>query len=480
MKLLHCLHEGQETYVEYYIEVESNEFIHTKEQIQAEGWNLLEEHTIASNTFATFSKGEDAIFVSFYPELKEMQKITEPKSTYLNYKDEAKEQTFPVLLRQIDLSDFGLSYVIRISDGRLIVFDGGFPYEEDVDKLMSTMCEFSEGEKPQIAAWIMSHPHIDHYQSYLVFHEKYKDEVTIEKFIYNFPGTSEEDCEAYPAIAKEKEYIRIDEFNQKVEEIGCPVYRAHTGQIYQLGDVRLEILSSPDHTLMQGLNELNSISLMMKMEIAGQTIFWGMDGQFKKSKLVERYGSYLKSDILQIPHHSFSGGTKEGYALIDPTVCLLPGFEQVSYGWHSIRREENHYLISELHVQDYLAGGRGDITIELPYTPRENGKALLFHRVQEEQKRMGSKSWIFMDLSKEETEFSILNMSVKDVEVNIELFFEEANMLIRFLKVKAGKRCVTRMNLAELAEIQESGFTAYFFSDWPVVIKGAKAADYIG
>lgn len=478
MNLLHRVHEGKGTYVAYYEDVDFMEFHNEKEKVEADGYALQEEHEINQNIFCIYAKNKDAIFISYYPSLFEMHVVTEPNCTFLEYEDKVVERTLPVLLRQIDLEDFGLSYVIRMSDGRFLLFDGGMPFEADADKLMRTLQEFSVDEKPRIAAWIMSHPHVDHYQNYLIFHDKYRNDVIIEKFIYNFPDTSEEDCREIPGIVKEKEKEKLEEFHQKVEETKVPIYRAHTGQIFQMGDVRMEILSSPDNTLVPQIVNLNHISLMIKMEIAGQTIFWGTDGKFSAAKLAERFGKHLKCDIMQVPHHSFPGGSKEGYALIDPEVCLLPGFERVSYGWHAIRLEENHFLYTELHVKDCLAGGRGDITIQLPYKPRENGKELLFHRIKEEQKAMGSKSWIFMDLTKEETSFSILNMSVKEVEVQMEIYFDDAKKIIRHLKAKVGKRSVGKVDLAELASLGDEEFTVHFFCDWPVVIKGAKPADY--
>ena len=42
-------------------------------------------------------------------------------------------------ITQIALEDFGMSYVIRLSDGRFIVIDGGRDFEPESDKLFKAL-----------------------------------------------------------------------------------------------------------------------------------------------------------------------------------------------------------------------------------------------------------------------------------------------------------------------------------------------------
>ena len=64
-------------------------------------------------------------------------------------------------------------------------------------------------------------------------------------------------------------------------------------------------------------------------------MLWTNDAAFSHAKLPERYGEYLKADILQIPHHGFQSGSAEaeisGYDLIRPRVCLLPVSDYCAY-----------------------------------------------------------------------------------------------------------------------------------------------------
>ena len=382
-KCLYRSHEGQGVFTECYQEISEEQSVEYCKQLEKDGFSLYEEHGLGVNTFYTYTKGQDVHFVSYYPNVQEMHVVSEPNSNWLQYSDNRGEDKVSTLLRQIDLEDFGESYVIRLRDGRMIVFDGGFEYEADADKLMKTLKEFSLDERPQIAAWIMTHPHLDHYRCFLIFEEKYGEQVEIEKFIYNFPDTGEEEFEALPGLTKFEEAKYLERMYAAVERTGARVYRSHTGQVYRIGNAKLEILSSPDNTMEPPVKDLNLLSLVIRREIEGQIILWGGDTYFGKARLARRYGPYLKSDIFQIPHHGFQGGDERAYDFINPSVCLICGFDRVWLGneFHFYELSYNQHLIYNMDIQEYLAGGSGDITLKLPYMPRADGKVELIERI---------------------------------------------------------------------------------------------------
>lgn len=69
-----------------------------------------------------------------------------------------------------------MSYVIRLTDGRFIVIDGGREFEPDSERLYQCLKNGSSGQNPVIAAWIMTHPHSDHFHCFIEF----MDHVTIQ------------------------------------------------------------------------------------------------------------------------------------------------------------------------------------------------------------------------------------------------------------------------------------------------------------
>lgn len=127
------------------------------------GYEVRENRTEV-NSFAILKKDNDLVLIGYYPSVKEMLLVTEPDSTYFSFKDTPCNEKTDATITQIDLLDFGLSYVVRLLDGRFIIFDGGWEFEPDADNLMKSLSDQSPYEKPIIAAWIMTHPHIDHYR----------------------------------------------------------------------------------------------------------------------------------------------------------------------------------------------------------------------------------------------------------------------------------------------------------------------------
>jgi len=451
-------------------------------------------HSFGDAEFTRFTDGDNALYLSYYPGIGEMRLIREEKSAYLHYADAAGPECTSAALTQIDLEDFGLSYVIRLRDGRYIVFDGGCPFEPDADSLMRSLETQAEGRPIRVAAWIMTHPHRDHYRNFPIFWKKYAASVTIEKFLYNFPDVR--DTENIPRLLLKEEIPNIRLFEECVRESGAQVYKTHTGQIYRVGGVRMEILSSPDDTYFPPINDLNHLSLVIRMEIEGQIILWGGDAFFPVAKLAERFGSYLKSDILQVPHHGFVGGREQEYALINPRICLYASFDYDCFENFNIYMPHNRFLFFDLNVEDLFVGGSGDIVLPLPCEPRPNGRKLYLDQIKETQDGLGARSWCFMDVTADTCTFSVLNLTAYKIDVWADLFFENSADTVVSVKIAAPGRSVKKFTLTNPEEAdpeakyyhphslakkgipEGSTFAVRFRSRYPVVIRGDKAPDY--
>ena len=74
--------------------------------------------------------------------------------------------------------------------------------------------------------------------------------------------------------------------------------------------------------------------------------------------LVMVMGDALKCDILQVPHHGCSGGTKWFFDACDPRVALFSTAEDKYYERIATNRAWNRYLLTKLHVEkSYYADG---------------------------------------------------------------------------------------------------------------------------
>jgi len=466
------------------------------DSLQQDDWRNRGTHRFGENEFTEFEKDGDAVYLSYFPALSEMRTVAEENSAYLRYTDAPGRAVTSCTMTQISLEDFGLSYVVRLEDGRFIVFDGGWDFEPDADSLMRTLKTQSEERPIRVAAWIMTHPHLDHYRCFAVMWEKYaaSTPITVEKFIYNFPDP--DDTENVPEMARDDDVRFIKKMQACIAETGADVYKAHTGQVYEIGDVRMEVLSSPDDVFIVPVTNTNPFSLVIRMSIAGQTILWCADSSFGSTKIAERYGTYLKADILQVPHHGFGGGTERGYALIDPVTCFASSFERDYFETMNIYMPHNRFLLYNLHVEEFFCGGRGDITVELPYTPRPNGRKLYLDRIDEVQRGIGAKSWFFTDITAESCVFSIVNATATSITVYADLIFEESKDYVDSIKIIAPPRTVrkyrlndpadadpdalffNRVSLAKKGIPEGSTFTVRLRAQYPVVITGPHAPAY--
>ena len=431
---------------------------------EGEGFSKKEERQRDGNLFAAYLKDSTGIFVSYFSALSELSIVVEENCRYFDYTDSPAGVSVTPQITQIALEDFGMSYAIRLPDGRFILIDGGREFEIDADKLFRCLKSGSPFDTPVIAAWIMTHPHSDHYFCFIPFMNKYADSVKIEKFILNFPEA--DDYIHYPKLEKYSlEYMpRMFEL---IEKTGAPIYMAHTGQMYRIGDAVCEILASMDNTIHLSDN-INAASLVIRMELGGQVILWATDASFSKAKLPERWGSYLKADILQVPHHGFQCGTAEaemaGYDLIKPDVCFLPAIDYNAYNFFCIHQKGTNHLYKLDCVKEVITGDV-ERTVTLPYEAPSHAKREVERKYISGLENNGARTWIFTELwtdRKEDFNFTILNTAIVTATVWIELFFEDPASTVRFIKaeVKGG-----RMRRLSIIGDEVDGDARYFNSD---------------
>ena len=376
-------HEGTGVYTESYECVKEDAYSAGVEAFLLAGFSVKEEYNMGPMKFSALEKAGDATFISYFKDEEVLFLVTEPNTGYFAYSDKKREVKTTASLTQLDLSDFGLSYLIRLPDGRFIVIDGGFIYDVDSDNLLKRMKERAGGEDIVIAAWIMTHAHQDHYRCFISFMEKYSDEVTVEKFIYNFPDASEDEYEPWPALKNDDEVAFLKRFYALVEKTGAPVYRAHTGQIYNVGDAKIEMLGTPDDNENVPVRGFNYVSLVMKMTLAGQVILFAGDRQFQHSMLVDLWKDYLKCDIMQIPHHGFHGGTMRFYEYADARVYFAPTLHLDCYEKILKNYDFNLHVWFDREPDDYITGSFGDVTVDLPYFPAPERKLQLKKYLEE-------------------------------------------------------------------------------------------------
>ena len=491
--------EGGGCVVYSFTDVREREYFDYLASLLASGYEYIEQYALGTAQVTVYKKGEDVLLSTYFPSIREARVVTEPGSAYLTFSDSPRAERVKPLMTQIDLEDFGTSVVFRLPDGRFIIYDGGREFEPDADKLVKCLKEQSPDSVPTVAAWIMTHPHCDHYRCFVTAYEKYPDAFTVERFIYNFNDLSESDFERVPGLLKEADWLR--RFEECVMRTGAQVYRAHTGQVYEFSGARLEMLSTPDDTLVVPVTDINSLSLVVKMTVAGQVVMLCADAFLGAMNLAGRYGEYLKSDILQPPHHMFIGGDIDAYNLIDPAVCVVPSFEDDVFArispYQKRCKTENCHLFYNLNVEEFFTGSTGNVVLALPYKPRSNGRKLYLEKLEKYRRSMGAESWFFMNLGVEDCDFSFVNISCEAAEVFAELYGENvAEGYVHAIKLSVPATQTSSFNIFNPEDadgdalyynphsLKKKGipegatFSVQFKSDIPIVIQGKKPADY--
>ena len=347
-----------------------------------DGYTLISERTAARNRFYVYRKGDDALFLSYFPVLSEARIVEEENSLHFSFADKCGEEIVTPTLTQLDLADFAMCYVIRMADGRFIVIDMGY-YPEDIETLFDVLQERAEGREIRIAAWILTHPHVDHYHGVMPFLRKYGDRLTVEKMLFTFPECVPSDLDLLPDLgSKFDDMHKIPELRECMRERGIPEYRAHTGVIYNIGGAEIEILNSPDDNLYPNVRNCNNISLAFTFTYKGQKIFFGGDYQFQAApwrgyRFTDVWGDYIKSDIMQVPHHGFHGATKQLIEDCNAHTYFTPSFEADVFLNIGCKYDFNQLSWLRPETLDFYTGSTGNVTVELPYTPRKDGREKL-------------------------------------------------------------------------------------------------------
>lgn len=237
------------------------------------------------------------------------------------------------------------SYVIKTSNGKLIVIDGGIDGEgKDRDPYMPaalrTIAGVGQDGYFEVEAWFLSHAHKDHMYELSKMMAAYSQDANykINNIYFDFPEFGSDE---YPAENADMDIAKLKEnMNKYGEVIGAQVKEGSTyyddlngavintkaiadGLSFEIDGVRIEILQTWDPA--DGTSNLNDTSLVLRMFIGEQSVLFLNDlGSIGGRRLLATYGDQLKSDIVQMAHHGQGGVTKEVYAAIGAQVHLWP------------------------------------------------------------------------------------------------------------------------------------------------------------
>ena len=224
----------------------------------------------------------------------------------------------------------GMCFIITLEDGRYIVIDGGYGnYEKNGASRSSLDSQIiyqylhrhkKRAGKITIAAWIFTHPHPDHYSAFIKFNELYSD-VDIQSFVYN-----NGDFSTYSTIHPLNSFLS--------DELPCIIKRSypnakiikpHTAQGLKFCNVTLTAIYTQELAIPYFKPIINNTSLVFRMRVKNTTVLFMADCDIEATELITRiYQGSIKSDIMQVNHHGYSGATINLYDCVNPDYTIWP------------------------------------------------------------------------------------------------------------------------------------------------------------
>ena len=367
------------------------------ELLEKSGYTAYTTSTISGSYFIVMYNKDYTVNAGYYNNLSEVRIIIEPFSekTLPTQKSDAA----PVTTSQISMigvegiysgeyQQNGMCIIYRLSDGSFVIVDGGHHgnssiYAANIIKALREQSkEYAKTDKDiTIAAWIISHPHTDHFGTLMNEYKQFT-KFNFERIMVNFwPEAAFETAKATTSSFATGLYKNYNKTVSVAREIGVDYVTPHVGQVWWFGDTSFEILYTIESYLPKVATGFNTSSIVFRStttDASGKSTTAIITGDATGHALAvcnKMYKNNLKCDIVQVAHHGGGTGgansdTKSAYALMKPSVVLWPvganHFSTVAANaYNNALLEGQNPNFAEL----YVAGWQGNtVTIPLPYT----------------------------------------------------------------------------------------------------------------
>ncbi len=322
-----------------------------------------ETNQIGKNPFCFIGSGENLIGVGFSPNNKEIRVTCETGNDYFSVFPEHGKGTANAvpLLTQCHLAcmsaDCGMSYVLRTTDGRFILIDGGEDDYEESERLFDLLCAQTEtGGKPIVAACFITHLHDDHTTAFCRLWKDHKDDFVLESLIYNI--VPDKFNVVYP-------HAVFDTLLPKIKAHGTALIPARTGMKFSFAGLDIDMLYTPDDGYPNAFSNFNDSSLIFRADFSGRRILFLGDAMPRASdSTANRYEKDdLACEFLQVGHHGYGGGSDKLNRMCDPETLLWPC---PAFWYPSVRLwSSNDFLRSSSHIKHILLSGFGTVTLDM-------------------------------------------------------------------------------------------------------------------
>ena len=359
-------------------------------KLAANGYSEYTTHQMAGNLFATYNSDEYTITAGYYDYENSIRVLFEPKAEPVGLESENKYTvvTTPqitMLGLEYKASDGsyasnGLCVLIRLSDGRFVVVDGGFNRANTATNLLNAMREQSKEYASKmsditVAAWIITHSHGDHNGLLNGKYDSFRG-ITVERILVNYMANSERlkaiNSSEYGGNWSSNEGGGYATTYTAAKVLGASLRKVHVGQVYYFADMKLEVLYTLESYAPKTCNAMNTTSLIMKMTI-GDTVYMSTgDATGPAFDICNKmYGDYMQCDIIQVAHHGYTTwgndtATAKAYGYMNAATVLWPQGLTAYPNYKDKSYNAALFKVSN-YKEVYVAGSEGDsVIVPLP------------------------------------------------------------------------------------------------------------------
>lgn len=362
-------------------DVSAEEFDAYCAKLVAERYTLYAENEIGDNHFLTYTNEDGMMLHTYRIAYSNEVRIIVAKTDLLPFVSAADtESVCSPLLHQLRSGE-EMGYILRLADGRFIIIDGGNSNSGTEDEIYSFLKRHApDAEHIEIAAWFITHAHIDHCGGMIEFAKKYASDssFSIQCVMFN-PCESAEQME-YCSSVRNELCAALTAYYPDV-----PIYKPLTGQLFTFGKTTIEILYTMSDFLPNTIayepdgkggdyNVMTTVSIIdidSTADLGDRFFVMGDTTTVACNEMSKRYGDAMKCDFVQVSHHGHSplptglncrrnNATIEIYDFIDPDIALWPA--EASNIAPRSELEVNAHLISI--VDEVVVAGKGAATFE--------------------------------------------------------------------------------------------------------------------
>ena len=332
-------------------------------KLAACGYEIDSQNTMSTsngrtNRYYGFKKSYQYLYVYFLAETNEVRVIDDRASileSEFEYSFEYDTSTGAEIYMYGMKHDAveggnGAFNIVKQADDTVILIDGG-SYTQATPEAVAGLMDFlrqitnkTANEKIVISCWFITHPHEDHGSVVTKLITTYRDQVDLQRVMFNFPTDAEVDFDIYP-------YVRdgiLDYFPNVM------VMKCHTGQSIRLGSVVLDVMTTHEdavdaYTQETKMTEGNSSSTVVRITLPDGTRFMNLGDytQEMESAFLKIYSaSELKCEITDIAHHGYND-VGNIYRAIGAEYALWSNYSHEQFtDWKEVRaRQVRGYLM---------------------------------------------------------------------------------------------------------------------------------------